>query len=347
MFRSIGARVLVVCGIVAALLLATVAPSSFVTAASPQVASASPDDLTQVNASTRDPRQPGNHRAAEDYYYSMRLGPDGKVPGQARAIALKQAEALPKVQTLPAALGGKGARVGQNGLAPPSAVWSQLGPAPEDMGTFNPSQDYRFGHVAGRTTAIAIGAHTGVIYIGTGDGGVWKSTNDGASWTPLTDSQQSLAIGSLALDPADGADNTLYAGTGETNYDISSNGFNGDNYFGVGVLKTIDGGASWTLLGAGFPNFGIYSGTSIGIGALAVNGATVFAGTTKGLYQSLDSGATWTQITVAAGSPNARVTEVIVDGANVYVVLSETNTGFSYAGIYKSTTGVVRGVSTR
>ena len=54
---------------------------------------------------------------------------------------------------------------------------------------------------------------------------------------------------------------------------------------------------------------------------------TVWAGTTQGLYRSTDGGATWAQITVAAGSPNARVTDVVMDGANVYVVLSEADRG--------------------
>ena len=298
---------------------------------------ASPDDLG--DPSTHDPRKPGDHRAAAEYYYRTRLGPDGEISGAARANAFQQAQALPKVQTLPAAIGGKGPPVGKDGLAPPSALWQQLGPANIDMSTYDPLFDFEFGHVSGRATAIAIGPHTGVIYLGTADGGVWKSTNDGASWTPLTDNQPSLAIGSLALDLTDVTDNTLYAGTGETNYDIISSGFNGDSYFGVGILKTTNGGTSWIVQGVGLPNFNSYSGTSVGIGALVANGATVLAGTTKGLYRSTDSGATWTKITVAAGFPNARVTEVIMDGTNVYTVLSETNTGLSYAGIYKSTTG--------
>jgi hypothetical protein len=296
----------------------------------------------RVQSPARNPRMPGDHAAQQEYFYRQRLTAAGTVSGGARYAALQQASTLPKAQSLPAAIGGKRpATVGTQTLQPPTGNWLQLGPAPEDSDTVNPNQDYHSGQVSGRATAIVIGPHTGVIYLGTADGGVWKSANDGASWTPLTDTQPSLAVGALALDPADATDATLYVGTGETNYDIISPPplFNGDSYFGVGVLKTTNGGASWTLLGSGLPGFNNYSAASVGIGALAVNGSTVWAGTTSGLYQSTNGGATWAQVTVAAGSPNARVTDVVMDGLNLYVVLSEATGGFSYTGIYKSVAG--------
>jgi hypothetical protein len=295
----------------------------------------------QALSPARNPRMPGNHAAQQEYFYRQRLTAAGTVSGAARYAALQRANALPKAQSLPAAIGGKGpANIGKNTLQSPTGNWLQLGPAPEDSGTVNPNQDYHAGRVSGRATAIVIGPHTGVIYLGTADGGVWKSTNDGASWAPLTDNQPSLAVGSLALDPADTNDNTLYVGTGETNYDIlPAPVFNGDSYFGVGVLKTTNGGTSWTLLGSGLPGFNTYSAASVGIGVMAVSGSTVWAGTTSGLYESTNGGTTWTQVTVAAGSPNARVTDIVLDGLNVYVVLSEATSGFSYTGIYKSLTG--------
>ena len=171
-----------------------------------------------------------------------------------------------------------------------------------------------------------------MIYLGTAGGGIWKSTDDGAAWTPLTDRQQSLAIGALALDPTDTQDTTLYAGTGEPNASL-------DTYQGVGVLKTTDGGATWTLQGAGFPGFGAYSAISVSVHALAANGAMVLAATSGGFYRSTDGGANWAQITVASGFPTARSTDIAVDGANVYVVLSVPNATVPFTGVYKSTTG--------
>ncbi|MDQ2784226.1 MAG: IPT/TIG domain-containing protein, partial [Chloroflexota bacterium] len=76
---------------------------------------------------------------------------------------------------------------------------------------------------------------------------------------------------------------------------------------------------------------------------MVANGPDVWAGTTKGLYQSTNGGANWTRVGVSVGSPTARVTDIIVDGANVYVVLSAAATGYSFPGIYKSTTGGTAG----
>ncbi|MGI8855968.1 MAG: IPT/TIG domain-containing protein [Thermomicrobiales bacterium] len=319
-------------------LLAQCVASIGFTSATAEAAGPSPP---RVQSPARNPRMPGDHAAQQEDFYRQRLTAAGTVSGAARYTALQRASVLPTARTLPAAIGGKGpTTVGTQTLQPPTGNWLQLGPAPEDSDTVNPVQDYHSGRVSGRATSVVIGPHTGVIYLGTADGGVWKSTNDGGFWTPLTDNQSSLAVGALALDPADASDNTLYVGTGETNYDVlPAPVFNGDSYFGVGVLKTIDGVAHWTLLGAGLPGFNNYSATSVGIGAMAANGNTVWAGTTSGLYQSTNGGTSWAQVTVATGSPNTRVTDIVMDGLNVYAVLGESIGGYSYAGIYKSITG--------
>ena len=60
-------------------------------------------------------------------------------------------------------------------------------------------------------------------------------------WPPLTDGECSLTIGSLTLDPV--APSLVYAGTGEANLSV-------DSYYGCGVLRSTDGEATWTRLGA-------------------------------------------------------------------------------------------------
>src|SRR5207244_1131234 len=73
-------------------------------------------------------------------------------------------------------------------------------------------------------------------------GGVWETRDEGSHWTARTDNQASLAIGALAFDPANSY--TIYAGTGEPNGSL-------DSYFGAGLLKSTDGGATWELLAQG------------------------------------------------------------------------------------------------
>src|SRR5436309_2417653 len=62
-------------------------------------------------------------------------------------------------------------------------------------------------------------------------------------WRPMSDYQPSLAISSLALDPNDTSGNTLWAGTGS----LSSGGNAGGTP--IGLLKTTDGGFTWSVLG--------------------------------------------------------------------------------------------------
>ena len=95
---------------------------------------------------------------------------------------------------------------------------------------------------AGRITSIAIDPkNSQTLYIGGATGGVWKTTNGGTTWTPLTDNECGLAIGSVAVDPVN--PQIVYAGTGEEN-------FSSDSYQGCGVLRSTNGGATWTQLGA-------------------------------------------------------------------------------------------------
>src|SRR5205814_890288 len=61
----------------------------------------------------------------------------------------------------------------------------------------------------------------------------------GATWAPLFDDQATLSIGAVAVNPAD---HSVWVGTGEAN--TSS-----DSYAGVGVLRSTDGGATWTQVG--------------------------------------------------------------------------------------------------
>ena len=210
------------------------------------------------------------------------------------------------------------------GDAPPPPVapitgannWVQLGP------TAIPKARHAGGVrvlVTGRVTAIAIDpTNHQVIYIGTAQGGVWKTTDGGTHWQPCSDNEASLAIGALALDP--GNSQIVYAGTGEGN-------FSGDSYYGAGVLRSANGGGSWTLLGG--PTF-----TGSRFGRIAVTPGTparVFAATSAGIYRSVNSGTNWTQLT--SGIPTQDATDVVIDPTTPTTVYA----AFWGGGIYKCT----------
>lgn len=93
----------------------------------------------------------------------------------------------------------------------------------------------------GRVAAIAIDpADPDHWLLGAGNGGVWETRNAGTSFVPITDDWPSLAIGAIAFAPSDPL--TIYVGTGESIDGIGRAGF--------GIMKSIDGARTWTLLAA-------------------------------------------------------------------------------------------------
>jgi photosystem II stability/assembly factor-like uncharacterized protein len=166
---------------------------------------------------------------------------------------------------------------------------------------------------------------------------VWKSTDGGTSWTALTDTQPSLAVGSIAIDP----NNTsiIYVGTGEQNYAQ-------DSYYGAGILKSINGGSTWTQLtgtGVGFvppasdPTFiggvAVEPGNSnVVLAAVGLAGNINF-GQTGYVARSTDGGSTWTKVLAASGN----------NAANA-VFFDPVNAGVAYAaiqnkGVFRSADG--------
>ena len=186
--------------------------------------------------------------------------------------------------------------------------WTNLGPAPM---TSEPIQDY--GNNSGRVTSLAVDQSDvsgNTVYAGGAFGGLWRSTNAAASdpatvtWTPLIDTQPTLAVGAIAIKPDD--PKLLMVGTGESNASV-------DSYYGLGILRSTDSGANWTLIrtanggavsffGLGFSKivFNPDNPSVVVAGATSSNSASVgiLTGPRRGIYFSTDAGATWNSAVV-------------------------------------------------
>jgi hypothetical protein len=114
--------------------------------------------------------------------------------------------------------------------------WVELGPNPIPNGQTQTTVTA----VSGRVSAIEIDpTDPNKVYVGAAQGGVFRSLDGGTTWTPIFDSAQSLAIGALALDAANGR---LYVGTGEANGSA-------DSFAGVGLYRIDSVNTTPTLVG--------------------------------------------------------------------------------------------------
>lgn len=155
--------------------------------------------------------------------------------------------------------------------------WTSIGPTP--------GYYFNYGNISSRiVTGAYHPSNPNIIYIGTANGGVWKSTNNGSTWFPLTDNMPSLSMGAIVIDTQN--PNIIYAGTGEATY-------SGVSYYGRGLLKSSDGGNSWTHITQGLPNSTYFS--RLRIRPLNSNHLLAALGN-SGLYRSTDAGNSWTQI---------------------------------------------------
>jgi photosystem II stability/assembly factor-like uncharacterized protein len=284
----------------------------------------------------------GERDAFDQWFFSQRTFPAGTLPPNAIASAMEHSKAHNKdVRGAP----GGGA-----------AMWKALGPVTIPDGQTDATAG-QVSPVSGRLNAIATHpANPNIVYAGGAQGGVWKTTNalsGKPTWTPLTDHEASLAVGAIAIDPVN--PDIVYVGTGEANRSC-------DSYYGQGVLRSADGGLTWTLLGntgSPFNNPGPFSGKSISkilidpTTAGSTMSTTIWAATTigvfdggtdpacqtpsgpnVGLWRSSDSGQTWQLQNVPAGLGGA----ISVQDA----ALDPTNSNILYAavrstGVFKST----------
>jgi hypothetical protein len=254
-----------------------------------------------------------------------------------------------------------------------NAAWQAVGPAQIA------SQSY--GNVTGRVTAIAIDpadASGNTVYLGTTGGGVWKSINAAGAaasvtFAALTDTLPvfsanagtaaipSLSIGAVSISLASGTD-VLLAGTGDPNDAL-------DSYYGAGILRSTDGGNTWTLIQqssdspaanhsfvglsvAGFAWSSSTPGLVVAALSQSAEGTLVNAPNTTysvmGLYYSIDAGVTWQMgiIEDGTGQYMQRAATAIYPGnAATAVVWNPVRQMFyaavRYHGYYQSSDGIV------
>lgn len=203
-----------------------------------------------------------------------------------------------------------------------SAGWEAMGPK----------------NSGGRTLTIAFDPlNPNTIYAGSASGGLWRSTTGGvgaSAWERIDTGLPVLGVSTIAFEP--GNSNVMYIGTGEvynhqTAGDLAADRRTRGSY-GVGILKTVDGGATWSK------SLDWSYNQRHGVWAVRVdpsNSNVVWAATTDGVYKSTDAGLNWTQKLAVI-----MATDLIVHPVNTDTVLVGCGDLSSAGrGLYRTTDG--------
>lgn len=256
----------------------------------------------------------------EQQYEAMLAYPGKTIPIEARSKGYR------RFQTQLAA------QAAQRGPAAAQDTWQAVGP---DKITGELLRSVPIDS-AGRITAILVHpTNANIVYVGAAQGGVWKTTNGGDSWAPLSDQQSSLSIGAMAFDPSN--PEIIYAGTGEPH--------SSDSFAGQGILKSSNGGGTWTTLGNTD-----FSGVAISDIAISPNDPnTVYVAVANsflktfdptvdkkpGVYKTTNGGTSW-QLVLSACQNNtsfcASATALVIDPTNASILYA----GLQEVGLFKT-----------
>lgn len=198
-------------------------------------------------------------------------------------------------------------------------------------------------NIGGRSIALAVHpADTNVVFIGSASGGLWKSTSGGLganAWTQINTGFHSLAVSSIAIDSVN--HNIMYIGTGE-NYGYQYSINNGVNVrvtrgmYGIGILKTTNGGQTWTKsLDWSYNN-------QRGVWKVMVNPRNpniIYAATSEGVFKSYNAGGSWSNIL-----NYQMVMDMLINPVDTGIIYASVgnlsnNVPNSNVGLYKSVNG--------
>ena len=207
------------------------------------------------------------------------------------------------------------------------------------------AQSFRLvGPFRGGRAAAAVGSYTDVntFFMGSTGGGVWKTTDAGNNWKNISDGYFGGTIGAIALAPSN--ESIIYVGEGE-------NTMRGNVSEGLeGMWKSTDDGKTWK-------NIGLKEGRHIvrvivhpknpDIVWAAVMGHLFGPNENRGVYKSIDGGATWKKVLYV--NPQTGASDLIIDPSNPDNLYAGTwelirtpyslESGGAGSGMYKSTDG--------
>jgi len=157
-----------------------------------------------------------------------------------------------------------------------SSNWKFQGPDTSAYGSF--------GYGLGRINTMAFHpTSTTTFWIGSDGGGAWKTTNNGVTWTSMTDNLPNLSVSDIDFNPLNA--NTVYMCTGDRD---------GHEYYGVGVLRSYNGGATWGTTGLNWSDSQLLVANCLIINPQDTN--VIIVGASDGIYRSTNAGNSFTKV---------------------------------------------------
>jgi photosystem II stability/assembly factor-like uncharacterized protein len=247
--------------------------------------------------------------AREQFYYMRRAGGPGKViPRSGYTSAIEDVSRLEASTTKMRSIFAGTSWISRN----PNGMFYQRTNA---------------NYIAGRTNYMAFDpSDPNTIYSAAAGGGVWKTVNGGTNWTPLTDGLTTVTSGAVAVHPTNPS--IVFYASGEMNFSF-------DSYYGDGVFKSVDAGASWTKVAT----------TSVGsyltqITFNPVTPSTMYVSGSGGVYRSTNGGSTWASTSAGSNAncilidpSNPQILYTAVGGAGSNQIKKSTNGGTSWTAL--------------
>jgi photosystem II stability/assembly factor-like uncharacterized protein len=170
-------------------------------------------------------------------------------------------------------------------------TWKELGPTAPDL----PSESASWNGIGRVNTFTFSPSNSNIIWLGSAQGGIWKSIDGGGSWLPVNvEGFPTFGVSDIAI--AASNENVIYVATGDADATLPGemSSYPGFTY---GVIKSIDGGATWSATG-----LSMTPEQNNVIARLWVdpNNANIAVATTyTGLRKTTDGGATWTLVSTS------------------------------------------------
>jgi photosystem II stability/assembly factor-like uncharacterized protein len=192
-----------------------------------------------------------------------------------------------------------------------ASQWTPNGP------TFSPGEYSGLGRI---NVVTFHPADTNTYIVGTAGGGAWRTTNAGFTWTSLYDFLPVLGVSDIVYNPVN--PNSIFLCTGDRD---------GSDTYSIGLLKSVDGGATWDSTGLQFEVTDFVLVRNLAMNPLDTN--SMMVATTQGVKKTLDGGTTWTN--VLPGD----FRQVIYNTADTNIVYAAGEGTSVASNIYRSTDG--------